>query len=518
MQYPQTAYSDFLQTGISSVALSMTITTTAPTRTQGILTLGRDIGNREDVYYTNVTGNVITIGLRGLSQTALTPTEVSGNKKVHAANELVEMTTHHNYATNFARLDEDQTISGVNTFSTAGNAFTFAPKVPGLLDPSGNEAIDTPATASAVNQFKVQNSATGQPVILTTAGDDTNINLELQAKGSGIVVVEDGAQTKTNAAPVADKDLVNKLYADTINFSVTDFQEATATYGASVVGTDAYAIAPTPALAGYTDGQTFRVKWDVANTGAATLAVSALAAKPISKGNDVALETGDLVAGGTGILIYKANWNTGSGAWLLSTPSSATMSTANSNTLTGGVASNADALHTHTFVEKIVTVPTAVTVNTTNAETNLLSQSIPANTLSTNNAVRVVMWISDFDLLTTDTATLRFKYGGNTYVTLSLANNASGGTITNLTGKIEFLLMANGATNNQVAFADATLSADIVTGAGTTTNIAQAHDGGAGNVATDSTSAQTLAITVQFSTSSANNSISMFISTIEVIA
>jgi len=214
MQYPQTRYSDTLATGISDSALSLTAGTTPPTRTQGILTIGRQQSNTEDVFYTGVAGNVVTISLRGLSQTALTPTTVLANKKVHNANESLEMTTHHNYDTNLLRKDEDDTVSGIISFTSAGNSFTNAPKVPGLKDVSGNETIDTPATGAAVNQLKVQNAAAGTNVIVTTAGDDADINLELQAKGAGKVIVEDAAEMKTNAAPVAAAGIANKKYVD----------------------------------------------------------------------------------------------------------------------------------------------------------------------------------------------------------------------------------------------------------------------------------------------------------------
>ena len=228
MQYPQTRYSDTLLSGITSGALAMTVASVAPTRTEGILTLGRSQSNTEDVYYNGVAGTVVTINLRGLSQTALTPTTVLANQKVHNANESVEMTTHHNYDTDLLRKSEADTVAGAITFSAnantfsgnnnaftgTGNRFSSAIRTPGLLDTNGNETIDTAATASAVNQLSVQNAAIGNNVIVTTAGDDTNINLELQAKGSGVVIIENAAQLKTNAAPTSDAQIANKKYVD----------------------------------------------------------------------------------------------------------------------------------------------------------------------------------------------------------------------------------------------------------------------------------------------------------------
>ena len=47
--------------------------------------------------------------------------------------------------------------------------------------------IKTPATASAVNELTVTNAATGNAVALAATGDDTNIDLSLAGKGTGMV-------------------------------------------------------------------------------------------------------------------------------------------------------------------------------------------------------------------------------------------------------------------------------------------------------------------------------------------
>lgn len=55
----------------------------------------------------------------------------------------------------------------------------------GIEDDSGNEQIRFQKTASAVNQIDVTNAATGNAPRLEATGDDTNIDLDLRAKGSG---------------------------------------------------------------------------------------------------------------------------------------------------------------------------------------------------------------------------------------------------------------------------------------------------------------------------------------------
>lgn len=207
MQYPQTRYQDSLSTGMSNAQLTCTCALTPPTRTQGILTVGRLQGNTEDMMFTNVVGNVITIPLRGLSQTALTPTTVSGNQLVHNAGESLEITTHHNYDTDLLRKDENDNVTGSITFVNGLNTSK-------LQDINGNPTINTPATASAVNGVTVTNAATGNSPTIAATGTDTNVNLTLLGQGTGTVIVPNTAQNVSSAAPTTAAQLANKAYVD----------------------------------------------------------------------------------------------------------------------------------------------------------------------------------------------------------------------------------------------------------------------------------------------------------------
>lgn len=75
----------------------------------------------------------------------------------------------------------------------------------GINDDSGNEVVRFRKTSSAVNYIEILNTATGTGSQISSAGDDTNINLELVAKGTGVVradgvevVTLTGTQTLTN--------------------------------------------------------------------------------------------------------------------------------------------------------------------------------------------------------------------------------------------------------------------------------------------------------------------------------
>lgn len=97
------------------------------------------------------------------------------------------------------------TLDGTETFT---NKTLTAPKIADLgfiADPSGNEYLIFDQVASAVNEITIANAATtGNPTITATGGD-TNISLNLVAKGTGKVLVGglevvtiSGSQTLTN--------------------------------------------------------------------------------------------------------------------------------------------------------------------------------------------------------------------------------------------------------------------------------------------------------------------------------
>ena len=58
-----------------------------------------------------------------------------------------------------------------------------------IADENGNEQIIFQTTSSAVNQFDVTNAATGNAPKLSATGGDSNIDLELEAKGTGHVTI-----------------------------------------------------------------------------------------------------------------------------------------------------------------------------------------------------------------------------------------------------------------------------------------------------------------------------------------
>jgi protein involved in polysaccharide export with SLBB domain len=77
------------------------------------------------------------------------------------------------------------TLDGVQTLT---NKTLTSPKVgTAILDTNGAELIKVNPAASAVNEITIANAATSNAPSLTATGDDTNINISLVPKGTGIV-------------------------------------------------------------------------------------------------------------------------------------------------------------------------------------------------------------------------------------------------------------------------------------------------------------------------------------------
>ena len=79
---------------------------------------------------------------------------------------------------------------GANDISGTGSvtATTFTGNLIGnILDSNENELVKGTATASAVNEITVTNAATGNGPTISATGSDTNIDLNIEAKGTGIV-------------------------------------------------------------------------------------------------------------------------------------------------------------------------------------------------------------------------------------------------------------------------------------------------------------------------------------------
>lgn len=107
------------------------------------------------------------------------------------------------------------TVSGTQTLT---NKTLTAPKFADggfLADSNGNELIVLDSVASAVNEITVANSATGNSPSIAATGGDTNLDLLLAAKGTGVVKAG-GVEvvTLTGTQALSNKTLTSPKFAD----------------------------------------------------------------------------------------------------------------------------------------------------------------------------------------------------------------------------------------------------------------------------------------------------------------
>lgn len=80
-----------------------------------------------------------------------------------------------------------------------------------LLDTNSNEFLKVSATASAVNEFTATNAATGNPPKISATGGDTNISFQTQTKGTGTTQILDGNGNEVIIAGAAVASAVNEV-------------------------------------------------------------------------------------------------------------------------------------------------------------------------------------------------------------------------------------------------------------------------------------------------------------------
>lgn len=75
-----------------------------------------------------------------------------------------------------------------------------------ILDNNGNELLTYTSNASAVNQVDIANSSSGNPVEISAAGDDTNIDINLVPKGTGVIRVKGTSSNSGTIVLMEDTD------------------------------------------------------------------------------------------------------------------------------------------------------------------------------------------------------------------------------------------------------------------------------------------------------------------------
>ena len=147
-----------------------------------------------------------------------------------------------------------------------------------------------------------QINSAGQPVIDDTTIDATVHNTFTADIAGGLTncICKDGQTTVTANLPMNSKKFTGladgSSRADSA--SIGNIVDGTGVYVVTVGGTaNAITLAPSPPTTAYVAGQTFRFIAAASNTGAATVAVSGLAAKSITKLGATALAAADILIG-----------------------------------------------------------------------------------------------------------------------------------------------------------------------------------------------------------------------------
>jgi hypothetical protein len=136
----------------------------------------------------NATTGAYTVELKAVSGSGATVTWATDDKgwKIVYADGVATNTGI--YDTGFSTSAGDVTLTGTQTLT---NKTLTAPKIgTSILDTNGNELFLLTATASAVNELTYANAATGNKPTFTATGDDTDIGVSIQPKGTGTVTID----------------------------------------------------------------------------------------------------------------------------------------------------------------------------------------------------------------------------------------------------------------------------------------------------------------------------------------
>lgn len=291
--------------GVSSTATTIVLTSfkdpqgTNITMTDfgaiGYGTLEPGTVREENFSFTGVTQNAngtadltgVTRGLKFVSDF----TADSSLRQAHAGGTIMRISDSAPFFSNYANKKNDETVEQTWTFTD--------PNVP-RMDTSHSY------TAGEEEYFATKRYVDG--VALSGAPDASTT-----AKGVAEEATEAEIDADTGAGGTSARLFVNPstLITSKYGLATERVNEGTIMAYASTTGNDTYVITPDPAISAYSEGMSFRVSADTANTGAATLNVSAVGAKTIKKytsaGALTDIETGDIIADIPFEVIYNSN-------------------------------------------------------------------------------------------------------------------------------------------------------------------------------------------------------------------
>jgi hypothetical protein len=154
-------------------------------------------------------------------------------------------------------------VVGTTDVQTLTNKTLTNPKIDtALLDTNGNELMNVTATASAVNEVTLANAATGTAPSITASGDDTNIDLNLQPKGTGQLVLDD---LKWPASDGSADQVLKTDGAGNIGFANVDILNIATTTTTDDTDTEIVAIATSNDTAYFIESNILGIRTDTGN-------------------------------------------------------------------------------------------------------------------------------------------------------------------------------------------------------------------------------------------------------------
>jgi hypothetical protein len=166
----------------------------------------------------------IDLVLKGQGSGAVIINESSGGNSLIQADDHLDLTASGGAATSADA--GDLVLKGGNGTSTYASGDVLIKGGTGgsaegktkILDSSDNEIAIFERTASAVNELTFTNAATGSGASIAATGDDTNIDLVLSPKGTGVITVPSGYDANVSG----DNDLVTKKWVEDNVVTSTD--------------------------------------------------------------------------------------------------------------------------------------------------------------------------------------------------------------------------------------------------------------------------------------------------------
>lgn len=161
-----------------------------------------------NIYLPNASGTIL---LDSASQTLINKTLTS---PVFTTPQINDTSADHQYIVAVNELIADRTITlplltGNDTFVFEGHTQTLTNKTltspvlntprvgTAINDTNGAELIKVTATTSAVNEITLANAAAGNKPTITASGNDTNITVQINGKGTGSVEINKFAITSS---------------------------------------------------------------------------------------------------------------------------------------------------------------------------------------------------------------------------------------------------------------------------------------------------------------------------------